>query len=226
MNGGFGRAALAGIALAVLALVLTGALLALGVVELPNPNEPVTEVLVVALAPDESGGESAVLALRVDLASNQAKTLDTEREAPLPGTSARNAREAYPFGGGAAVARCLSSQTGGRILPWIVLPPKVWAALLDDSGGFRVTVERGISIYLDGRLTVIERGDQTLSGGEAAALASADSYMDEAQRASFRRELSGALAKALLADQTTMVHLIESGLVSTDLGKRQLFDPR
>ncbi len=222
MSGGLGRAALWGAGLALVAVTIVGLLFAFGVIESPKPDRPVTEVLVIGLAPDESGGEAAAIAVTLDLGARTARALDTEREAPLPGTSARNARDAYAFGGGDAVSRCLAVQTGGEPLPWVVLEPDVWGSLLDAGGGVRIRLERGISIYLDGTLTVIGRGKRTLTGAEAVAMSSASRYVGEAQRASILRSIGDTLGEALLSDADMLRELIDSGRAKSDIDPARL----
>jgi len=144
-----------------------------GLLQIPIGGSASTKVLVVAAAPDESGTELAALAFVVDPATGQVALLDTLENATVSGTSATNAREALPFGGGDAVATALMDQTGGDKLDWIVVPSKEWAEVVDEAGGITVDVPQDVSAYARGRLTVLEAGTQKLSGAEAVAVATA-----------------------------------------------------
>lgn len=223
MSGGVGRAILAGSLLAVVALVIGAALLGFGAVELPRSSDPVERVLVIGTVPQAQGGDAAALALVIDLTTGESETLDTLAPTTVAGTSATTARDAFPYGGGDSVSAALSAQTGGEALPWIVLPATLWAKLLDGAGGVDATVERGISAFIDGGLTVVEPGTRRLTGAEAVALAaSADFIADSASGRAALSAISEGLGAALGDSARSLSELVASGEAESDIAPARL----
>lgn len=211
MSGGFGRAAITG---AITAIVVT--VLALSVFLFwssgRQANEPLTRVVVIGTVPGPEGGEVAALAFVVDGGVDGPTVLDTLRPAAIPGTSARTARDSYPYGGGATVARALAQQIDGNSLEWVVVPAETWTELIDQAGGTTITAPQGLSAYIEGELTVVEPGQNELSGSQLAGLVAAVDYFD--------RDVE---ARKVLEDATMALHaaIIQSpggglrGLVSS-----------
>jgi len=200
--GGFGKAALIG---ALVAVVL-GAGVAVagyfGLLEKLLPPQDVDRLLVVATAPDKTGVEVATIAFVLEADGSRSTVLDTFEPVTVAGTSAKNAREALPYGGGDAVAEALAGQTAGEALPWVVLNDAIWEKLVNDAGGVTATVPADVSAYADGRLTIVHSGTRKLTGAEAVALASAVDYLDgggELVKGTVG-QLGGALADLLAKD--------------------------
>ncbi len=223
MKSGIGRAALTGggIALALVLLAATGLLVWRGVQE---SEKPVTRMLVIASAPGGEGGEVAALAFVLDSVTGEVKMLDTLQEASVAGSSAKNARDAFTFGGGAASAGALSQQTGGAALEWVVLPDDLWAGMLDSSGGVTVTVPEGFSAYESGRLTVLEPGEQRLSGPEAVALTSSVGYFEDgAVAAALYKTIGEELARVVLKSPATLGDSVTSGAAESSIEGERVF---
>lgn len=221
--GGFGRAALIG---AFVAVVLAAGLAVagyLGLLEGLLPAQKVDRLLVIATAPDKSGVEVATVAFVLEADGSRATVLDTFEPVTVAGTSAKNAREALPYGGGDAVAEALAGQTAGEALPWVVLSAASWEKLVNDAGGVTATVPADVNVYTDGRLTLVDAGTRRLTGAEAVALASGVDYLDQGStRAAVTDSLSAGLSKAVSDDPGALVVALETAGTSTSLSSEEI----
>jgi hypothetical protein len=192
-----------------------------GLVVLPNTAPP-SRVLVIGTAPDEENTELAVFAFSVNPSGGEVTVLDTLAPVTVSGTSAKTPRDAFPFGGGAAVAESLALQTGGEPLPWVVLHSDSWAAMVDAAGGLTVQVPEEVGAYSRGTLTQIDKGTQLLSGSDAVALAGAIRYMGSTEAASRLLRSLGAGVSAVVADPSTLSGLAASRTIDASSGFRLL----
>ncbi len=215
------KAALLGALLGVAFLAAGAVAYFLGLVQLPGSQASVDKVLVIASAPDEEGTELASVVFVIDTKTGTVSLPDTFAQVTVSGTSARTARESLPFGGGAAVAQALSSQTGGT-LPWIVVHSEEWARLIDQAGGIRMSVPVGVSAYRDGKLTLVSPGERALTGDEAVAVAAGLPFLDEAVREAVAKELSSAVSAAFETSPSTLKDLVESRRATSSLDARQV----
>lgn len=210
------RAAVWGAFVAVVLLAVMAALVIGGIVDIdPRPKVP-DRLLVIATAPDVEGTEVAAVAFVVEPGTQAPVILDVDATVTVPGTSARCARDAFPFGGGAAVASALDSQTGER-LDWIVVPWTQWSRVVDSQSGIQLDVPERVTAYRDGRLFVIEQGSQRLEAAEVLALASAAPFVSEASRLSLSRSLGSALSAALLAGPADLADAVDDGRIDSSL---------
>ena len=210
------RAAGWGAVLAVVLLAVGAALVLTGVIDVdPQPKVP-ERLLVIATAPDEQGTEVAAVAFVVEAGAEEPVILDVDATVTVPGTSARSARNAFPFGGGDAVATALDSQTGER-LDWIVVPWPQWSRIVDAQSGIQLDVPERVTAYRDGRLIVVEQGAQRLEAAEVLALATAAPFVSEGSRDALSRSLGSALSAALLAESTTLADAVDDGRVDSSL---------
>lgn len=184
--------AVVGGAVAAVVLVALAAVLALtGVLPIDLAPEPPKKLLVIAAAPDEEGADVAAFAFVLERGMDSATLLDTRAAVTVPGTTAKSARSALPFGGGEAVAKALSSQTGGT-LPWLVLTPDDWAEFIDRAGGIEVDLKKSVSSYQGGELFVLEPGKRRMKGDEVVAVASALEFLDDSAKT--ERSISAGLS--------------------------------
>jgi hypothetical protein len=220
MNGAGKAAVFGGLFAAVIAIALVVAY-AMGLIALPGQQD-VSHLLVIGTAPDEQGTELAAYAFTVDTASGQVTLLDPLRPVTVPGTSARNAREALPFGGGAGVAAALEPQTGNPDIPWVLLPGATWAKVLDDAGGVRAVVPERFSSYRDGTLVLLEAGPQQIPGMDAVVLAGSVEYFESpAERATLLGGIAGSVS-ALVGQGDQLARLVESGAARSSLPAGQV----
>lgn len=221
MAGGAGRAALVGAGIAVL-LVAAAALGYWAWLSAEQETRQVTEVLVICTTPDEDGGEVAAMAFRADLASGSTIPLDTLEPASVPGTSARTARDAFPYGGGPVVARALAGGSGTEVPEWIVVPWPVWSKVADDAGGLELDVPSGLSAYSAGKLTLIEPGRRTLTGAELVAVAASSEYLSEEDAADSLTAITRGIAGFLTAKPGLLADLVASGRAASSVESQRI----
>jgi len=225
-------AAAKGALIGVLLVVLIVGGVAVGVMTglVPNPTHraEAKRILVIASAPDADGAQLAALAFTVEPKTGKVTLMNTLEKMTISGTSASNARDALPFGGGAAVAEALAPQTGGEPLAWIVVPSKQWAPLVDQAAGIAVDVPEAVNSYAGGTLTVLEPGSQKLSGAEAAALASAAPFVgDEQIQERVLKELSAGVSAIVGSSGETVRNMVAAGTAQSSLESSDIppFDP-
>jgi hypothetical protein len=223
MGGGLGRAATIG-AVTALLVTLFGLLAFLFWSSGQEANRPLSKVLVIATVPSAEGGEVAALAFVADATTLEpVVVLDTLRPAAIPGTSARTARDAYPYGGGDTVARALAQQTDGNVIEWVVLPAELWSELVDQSGGALITAPQGLSSYVDGRLTVVEPGENKLTGSELAGLAAAVDFFDrDVEARKVLEDVTIVLHAAVTAHPGGLRALVASGTARSSVASERL----
>lgn len=188
----------------------------------PAPStRPLDRVLVVVTAPDDSGTECAALAFVMEAGSSETLTLDTLRDVSVSGTSAKNARQAFAFGGGSAVAAALAGQTEGETLDWVVVDERQWPAMVDASSGVAVTLSRDLSTYVDGDLLTVPAGENTISGTQALSVASGLPYLDAGERTGVSAELAEGVSRALSA-QGGLRELVASGQAESSVSAQRL----
>ena len=182
-----------------------------------------TDTATVALVIASRGEDGATVASLVGLvASSDATTtitdVDPDTRVTIAGTSYDRLKDAYAFGGGAAVAKALpalaSAPTPAAPAPaYVAVPEAVWRSALDRGGepGVRVTLPQALDVF-DGRtLTSLPAGEQTLRSDEVAALLRALAYVPAAERSGVRTALIRGIASAL-ATQGAPVSQLSSDL--------------
>jgi len=215
------KAVVAGVLIAIVATAAVVAGIWFDLIPAGWTSAPPDEVLVIATAAQPTGSEAAQYAV-VLAPGGRMRALDVDAASTVAGTSAKSAREAFAFGGGAAVAEALSRQTGGEALPWIVLEPASWQALIDDSGGLRVDVPTAVSTYASGTLTVLEPGSQDLSAGQAVALSLSAGYLDEDERERVLGEMRSGFASVLASDTAGLTAAAKAGSATSSLTDEQI----
>jgi len=218
---GPGKAAVAGVLLALVATAAVVAAISFDLIPAGWTSAPPDEVLVIATAPQPTGSEAVhyavVLAPRKGM-----RALDVDAASTVAGTSAKSAREAFAFGGGEAVAEALSPQTGGEALSWIVLAPADWQAFIDASGGLEVDVPTAVSTYASGTLTVLEPGSQSLSAEQAVALALSAEYLDSGERERVLGEMRSGFASVLASNTADLTEAAKDGDARSSLTGEQI----
>lgn len=220
MGGSVLRVVMIGIVLA-LVVVAAGAVAAMmGVLPIGpvKPDVP-TKLLVVVTAPNKDASQVAALPflLQVEAQALVPSTIDPDQRVQVPGTSAQTLADAYPFGGGKAVAEAYAQVTGQEVPEWVAITPDTWIPLVDGAKGIEVTVPEGISSYAQGKLTILQPGDQTLSGADVAALISALDYLPSDQREAVRSSVQKAVAGIVIANFGKVADDVRSGHAMSSL---------
>jgi len=215
------RSALVGLLVGTLLVAGAAALLVWGPWNLPGAART-DRVLVVCAVPDETGTEVAGLVFVVDAGSNTLTPLDPFAAGTVSGTSAANAREALPFGGGGAVASALASQVGEPAMPWVVLPADEWGKLVDEAGGLEARIPTSISSYSEGTLTVFGPEDSTLTGEGAVALVGSSAFLESAARDDVINQLTAGVGTIVSQSGSRVRSLVGGGAATSSLQAREI----
>ena len=181
-------------------LVIAAAVVVLGRVRSAGvAAEDLTRVLLVAAAPDENGDVVAQIVAVLDLtASPDSLTpISPATPATIPGTSYSTIGDAYPFGGGGAVAAAFARAEKSDPLPYVAVGPDTLAGLLADMEPVRLTLPAGMSVFDGERLYTFGRGATSVDASELAAVFKGAPYLSASERAALDAELSEMLADAL-----------------------------
>ncbi len=218
---GAGKAVILGVALLMIVGVGLFAATSAGYL-VPPGQQDTARVLVVGTAPDESGTELAAYAFVLDTGTGIITLLDPLRPVTVSGTSARTAREALAFGGGKGVAEALAPQSGDARMPWVILPAALWSAALDEVGGVKVVVPEQFSSYQNGKLVVLEKGAQQISGAEAVVVAGAVDYFQSPDaRSTLLNGIAGTVS-VLAGEGDWLARMVKSGAAKSSLPAAQV----
>lgn len=211
------RSILLGVVIA--AVVVAGGWYAttLGYLTLPTGEVDQSRLVLILEVPDEAGVPVAGVVLLVDLQAQTVSVLDPYEENATSGTSARNAREALPFGGGAAVRAAVAPQLGAPDVAWVSVQSSDWARIVDECGEIEVAVPVSISSFVNGELQVFSEGPGDLDGQEAVAFAGALGQLPEAVRSDVYRQLAAGVGTCLLRSGTAVPELVASGAARSSL---------
>lgn len=110
-------------------------------------HRDVSRVLVILALPDEGCHVVAQVVAEVDLAGRHVTSVDPSMSVTIPGTSYSALRDAYPFGGGAAVAQALARARGGEVRPYLVLTREEVQRWLSASSGVDVLVPEAMAVF-------------------------------------------------------------------------------
>lgn len=204
------------------AVVVSVAALAVVIVSwlgyLPYTPEPLpaSGVLVIAAGADEKGAPSADLVMVLGR-DGAVRALDVDRPGVVDGLAVTG-RQALAYGGGKAVARAVSGQTGSATMIWVVLPPAVWHALLDSAQGVSLDVPAEVVAFDGSSVVRVDAGPRDLSGVEAGAVCAVSGMWPEADRSSAQRTVARSLGDALARDDFSAVHeLMRTGSATSSI---------
>lgn len=215
------RALRIGVILAVIVLVLGGAFVVGAWLLRPPPAQPPAELLVIGTGPDGQGVEVVAFAFVLNVDGADPKIVDVLTQVDVPGSSSKTPRAAFPFVGENGFADLVKSQTGGTALEWVSLPAESWSELAKPSG-LDVEVVAPASVYMNGSLTVIEKGRQRLDSEEAVALASSIDFLEPQQGSSQLKHLSRSVSLRLSGDLSRIARLEREGAATTSLSGPRL----
>jgi anionic cell wall polymer biosynthesis LytR-Cps2A-Psr (LCP) family protein len=151
-----------------------------------------SEVIVVVGGATTDGPIVAQLIAR--LAQGRLTYVSPDTTTTISGTSYSTLRDAYAFGGAAAIARAVAPDAGSPV-GWVDVGPEAWTKMVDSAGGATVTVPVAVHVFDGSRLLDLDAGEHHLAGHELASLLLAtDGLPTEA-----RSEVKKALLRSLFA---------------------------
>ncbi|TLM80133.1 MAG: hypothetical protein FDZ70_01980 [Actinobacteria bacterium] len=221
-RGGWRRALGTGaIAGGIIAAVVVLALV-IGNIGSPEPASSAPErVLIVFESVDPEGVQVAWAALDVDLAAGMVREVDTSSSAPVAGTTYDTLRDAYPFGGGQAVAVAYSAVGSAPVLPSLVVRGPQWRSMLTRPTSATVTFDRSMSVFTGERLVDFPEGPNEVSGQDLPALLLASVSLDPAAARGVRAAVASVTADTLLADPGALARMAAAGTLGGDLAGRR-----
>ncbi len=198
-GGGVWRAAGWGAAVAaVLAAVAVAAALVLDLPLTGRDTLPATVVLAVACA-GEDGAVGTPVVASLDSASGALAVYDPLAEVTIPGTTYDQLRDAYPFGGGPAVAAAIARLEGGATPGYVVFEQEAWVAAVDAAGGLELDSPRTVDVFTGEQLYSFPRGEQVLSGAETCEYLKGAVFLTDTERERIVEQFAEALAVAVAA---------------------------
>ena len=211
---------LAVIAAGAYALYVTGVIAPKGV-----PLEDLRRVLLVAASPDDQGDMVGQIIVVADTTKNPValEALSPALEVSIPGTTYSQLGDAYPFGGGRAVAEALARARGGAPLPYVVIGPDMLSALVASAdGGLSVTMPTAMSVFDGERLFTFVPGPRTLNGAQLQAVLKGAPYLPPTEREMLDAELGRELAILLAGHRPGLAAEAARGTLATDLSVEAL----
>ena len=181
-----------------------------------------SRVALVIASPAADGAVVAQLVAIVDSSASQNASaaivdVDPDTKVAIPGTSFDRLRDAYAFGGGAAVVAALPKPKPQPKPAYVAVPQHVWTAAVDHSRGVTVTLPASLDVFDGTRLTSFSAGEQRIQGEGIAALLMGLAHVPATDRATVRTQLERGIAASLAADAAAT----EAG-VSSDLSRTAL----
>jgi hypothetical protein len=223
---GFRRAFLWGIALGTLAV----AVVVVGVaVVLPSAASPMARLgdrvlLVVASAGGTDGSRVAEIVGVLDMTGDKVavRLVDPWMRVTVPGTSYDRLRDAYPFGGGPAVATAYAHGTGTSPLPVVTVSEEGLRAVVSRLGGVAADVPADAEVFDGKQLHSFRAGVTTLDAEAVVALLQSADYVGGADGERVRSSIASGLATAMSAHAPALDDLVRAGTISSTLDAEDL----
>lgn len=153
-------------------------------------------VVLIFESPAEDGATVAALISMV--ADGRMQDISPDTSTTVPGTTYNRLSDAYVFGGGAAVARSVTSTSTSRTA-FVSVPAATWRTALEATQGVTVNVPQKVTVFDGTSLITIAEGQRTLSAAEVSALLRGLSYVSPEGAAALRLQIERQLAAALVA---------------------------
>jgi hypothetical protein len=201
-------------------------LAAVGVVFVaPNIRSPMTVpgdkvLIVVAGRSGKDGSQVAQLIGVAELRSGKLTVglVDPMTTVTVPGTTYDRLADAYPFGGGAGVAKAYAAAAGSQPLPVVAVSEQGLRALIDLVGGVTVTVPTAVNVFDGRQLYTFDEGPRRVTGADVVALLSAADYLKPPEEGvALRSAVASALVDGIAASSADLQGLGVGGGVSSTL---------
>lgn len=182
-----------------------------------RPRE-ISRVLVVVALPDESGDVVAQTVAMVDLSAGRVESVDPSMPVTIPGTSYSALRDAYPFGGGAGVAKALAQARGGEPLPYLVVGSDAMSDALAASQGLAIDLPEPMAVFDGERLYEWSAGPVRITSvSELRAILNGAAYLSASGRESVLQQVAEGVVSLAGRLPGGLAGAIEDGVVESDL---------
>jgi hypothetical protein len=222
---GFGRAALWGAAVAVLVAVALAAgvvvLLDSDAASMARPGD--SAMIVLATRAGQEQGRIASLIIVADASAGRVRLtlVDPQTTVTVPGTSAARLRDAYAFGGAAAVSSAWAALHRGRPVPAVGVSQEALLSWMHAQGPVHVDVPSDQNVFDGTRLYTFTKGSRDLGGDEIVALLGAADFAKGEEGGRIREAVARGILASLARvrpDETALSHPgVTSTLRSADL---------
>jgi hypothetical protein len=189
-----------------------------------SPAETPTRFLLVAGSADDAGAVVAQVIALVDTGQQTVTAVAPDLAVTIPGTTYSELKDAYPFGGGAAVAEAYAKATGTTQLPYIAISPGQLLQAIDGLATVSVTLPADMDVFDGDTLYSFEAGTCSLSGAEFAAVAKGRPYLTRAQRTQLDDSLAAALVNAAAVWPGGLEAALKDGELKTDIPPKVFSD--
>lgn len=176
-------------------------------------------VLVIAATTDDSGAKVAQVIAFVDSSSTPpaVDSVDPWATVSIPGTNYTALRDAYPFGGGQAVAEAYAGGHGSEKLPYLAIGEPQLIMAVDDAGGMVVNVPAEINVFDGEKLYTWLPGETTVDGAGLVAMLKGAPYLTEAERGDLLQSVSEGVVRLLGSWEGGLAAAAEHEGLETDL---------
>ncbi|MDZ4177753.1 MAG: hypothetical protein U1E29_00755 [Coriobacteriia bacterium] len=228
---GLGRPLLVG---TLIALVLIAALAVWAFTggEFQLGGDDVNDAIVVLVLPDEDGTLIPRTITRLGIDADAATTIpidhvDPRSPAIIPGTTYSELRDAYPFGGGALLARILTETTGtadtatagnnpgsdARQSAHVILDMDALRTVaMGRTAAFDLEIPEHMEVFDGERLFTFEEGAATVTLDELPALFAGAEYLSAAEREIVRVQVAEEIISLLRGGGTQLYDAVETDL--------------
>ena len=208
------------VAMLVIVLAAAGAFAYYTLTDTPFPwqsTEPPSRYLLIVAAPDDAQAVIAQVIVLVDTQEGSITGIAPDTQATIAGTSYNELKDAFPFGGGAAVAEAYSEATGTRQLPYIVIPAEVLSQTIADAGGATLTIPAGMDVFDGETLYNFTAGTSSLTGAEFMAVLKGRPYLSPTQQRSLDQSLAQTVAVTVGRTPDNLQTALKTGSAETDI---------
>ncbi len=227
-SGGFGRAIRIGVLSGLIVVVLVGVALGVHLASggrLPGQGRADADrVLLMAALPDEEGAVVAQVIALVERTGAGAtlKVVDPNEPVTVPGTTFDRLRDAYPFGGGAGVARAHARLTGTDTCAYVALDPDGVERLIAKTGALEIVLPEPMNVFDGERLYTFAAGPASVDAVSLRAVLNGTAYLGDGQRLEVIEHVCTATVRALARYPGGSAGVLDDGLVETDLAPEAL----
>jgi hypothetical protein len=164
-------------------------------------TDRIDRAVIVFASHAEDGAEVAQVVADVTDGGRSVRLVDPRSAATIPGTSYDQLGDAYPFGGGEAVAAALTGLSGANVA-YVDVSEAEWIALLSRTGDVRVVVPKALEVFDGTRLVSLAAGTQTVPAADVPALLRGVAYLGAADRLGVVDAVGEASLSALASEGT------------------------
>lgn len=180
-------------------------------------TEAPTRLLLIAGSQDDTGAVVAQVIALVDTQAGTVTAIAPETPATISGTNYSQLKDAFPFGGGAAVAQTYANASNTAQLSFIAVSPAELLQAIDGLATVEVTLPASMDVFDGDVLHTFTKGAQTVSAIQFAAIVKGRPYLTSRERADLDQSLAEALTHIVGVWPGGLQQAVTDGAVTTDM---------